>query len=123
MLIYTVQRRYDNMSVEEYTDKINTDEHNRYYNLSDILVKSDGDTGKIVVSGDYDSNQSKVVYDLIKVDDQYVYQMLSIKPYYKDEDERVQYAYVTENEYRTCGFSGSTYTPRSYEEFVDSGQY
>lgn len=123
VLIYTVQRRYDNMSVEEYTDKINTDEHNRYYNLSDILVKSDGDTGRIVVSGDYDSNQTKVVYDLIKIDDQYVYQMLSIKPSYKDEDERVQYAYVTETEYRTCGFSGSTYTPRSYEEFVDSGQY
>lgn len=29
-------------------------------------------------------------------------------------------AYVTENEYRMCGFSGSSQAARSYEEFLES---
>lgn len=119
-LYYTMYERNDGLSIPEITDSINQNEHEKYYDMSDILVRADDEKGRIVLSGVMDSDQRYRVYDMIKINSDYVYRMLSVKPKYRTEEERIQYAYVTENEYRMCGFSGSSQTARSYEEFLES---
>ncbi len=37
---------------------------------------------------------------------------------FKNEEDRLQKSYTTENIYRMCRFSGSSEKPRSYEEFL-----
>lgn len=117
-LYYSIYERNDGGSISEATDRINNLEHGKYYEMSDILVKSDDEKGRIVLAGVMDASNEYRLYDLIKVDSSYVYRMLSVKPMYRNEDERVKYAYVTENEYRMCGFSGSSSEPRSFEEYL-----
>lgn len=119
-LYYSIYSRTDGTSISRFTDIINQNEHIKYFDMSDILVKSDDEKGRIVLAGVMDADSRYRVYDLIKIDDNYVYRMLSVKPKYRTEEERVQYTYVTENEYRMCGFSGSSRAARSYEEFLES---
>ena len=119
-LYYSIYNRTDGSSISRLTDIINQNEHAKYFEMSDILVKSDDEKGRIVLAGVMDADSRYRLYDLIKIDDNYVYRMLSVKPKYRTEEERIQYAYVTENEYRMCGFSGSSQAARSYEEFLES---
>lgn len=119
-LYYSIYSRTDGTSISRLTDIINQNEHAKYFDMSDILVKSDDEKGRIVLAGVMDADSRYRIYDLIKIDDNYVYRMLSVKPKYRTEEERIQYAYVTENEYRMCGFSGSSQAARSYEEFLES---
>ena len=107
-------------SISRLTDIINQNEHAKYFDMSDIFVNSDDEKGRIVLSGVMDADSRYILYDLIKIDDNYVYRMLSVKPKYRTEEERIQYVYVTENEYRMCGFAGSSQAARSYEEFLES---
>lgn len=117
-LLYSICERNDGGSISEATDRINNLEHGKYYEMSDIVVKSDDEKGRIVLAGVMDASNEYRIYDLIKIDANYVYRMLSVKPMYQNEDERNQYAYVTENEYRMCGFSGSSSGPRTFEEYL-----
>lgn len=121
-LSYSIYEKPDGLSISEATNRINQNEHDNYYDITDILVKSDDEKGRIVLSGTLDSDGRYRIYDLIKVDDRYVYRMLSVKPKYQTEEERLWYAYVTENEYRMCGFSGSSQAARSFEEYLESNQ-
>ncbi|MCR4891497.1 MAG: zinc-ribbon domain-containing protein [Lachnospiraceae bacterium] len=119
-LTFSVSRRTDGMSVSELTEEINRSEHGKYYDTTDILVRSDDQKGKIIVTGYRDVGKSFVVYDLIKIDSQYVYSLLNLKKAYESEEDRIHFAYVMENIYRMCGFSGSSKGPRSFEEFMAS---
>ncbi len=121
-LAYSVYKRIDGGSIKAATSRINNIEHNKYTIVSDLVVSSDDNHGRIVLAGTTDSSESCYVYDLIKIDDNYVYRMTSLKPKYKDEEEKNQYAYVTENIYRMCDFSGSTKKPRSYREYMEGNQ-
>lgn len=119
-LIYSVYQRTDGASLSDETNMINQNEHSIYSGISDIVVSADSEKGRIVLAGPENTDGGNQIYDLIKIDNNYVYQMLSVKVPYASEDERIKYAYVTENEYRLCGFSGSSNSPRSYEEFLES---
>ena len=119
-LYYSIYSRTDGSSISRLTDIINQNEHAKYFDMSDIFVNSDDEKGRIVLSGVMDADSRYILYDLIKIDDNYVYRMLSVKPKYRTEEERIQYVYVTENEYRMCGFAGSSQAARSYEEFLES---
>lgn len=121
-LTYARYKRRDSESIEALTSIINDTEKDKYFDASEILVKSDEDKGRIVLAGVADSTERYRLYDLITIDKNYVYRMVSLKPMYTDEVERKQYAYVTENEYRMCGFSGSTQPPRTYSEYLESEQ-
>ncbi len=62
----------------------------------------------------------KLVYDLVKVDKDYVMQMMIAFPVYASEEDEMYKGYVTECMYRMCGFSGSSQPPRSYEEYREA---
>ena len=121
--IYSVYRRTDGKSISEFTDQINSYEHGSNYDVSDILVNADDEGGRIVLAGTMDAAGEKMIYDQLTIEDEYIYRMAVITRAYANEDERLKCSYITENVYRLSGFSGSTYKPRTYQEFVDSGQY
>jgi hypothetical protein len=119
-LTFSVYQRTDGLSIADETSNINQNEHLLYPNITDILVKSDSEKGRIVLVGQISDSDSNLVYDLLKIDNDNVYRMTSTRLPYESEEDRLEYAYVTENEYRMCGFSGSSNSPRSYEEFLES---
>lgn len=119
-LSYSVYKRTDGRTLDDAVNNVHSYEQSMYFETADILVSSKGDNGgRIVMTGLMDENGEFRIYDLIKISDEYLYQMKSIKPHYNNDDEEKQYAYVTENEYRMCGFSGSTKKARSFEEFLE----
>ena len=119
-LSYSVYRRTDGRSLDDAVETVHDFENSIFYDLSDVLVAaSDDKGGRLVLTGTEDSSGQKRVYDLIKISDEYLYRMVSLKPLYRSDDERLKYAYVTENEYRMCGFSGSAKQPRSYSEYLE----
>lgn len=117
-LIYSLFRRNDGSSLKERTTWVHDREHSLHHNMVDILYRSDNEKGRIVMAGAVDETEAMRIYDLIKIEPEYHYQMISTHPAYQSEEEQNMYAYVTENEYRMCGFSGSTSTPRSYTEYL-----
>ncbi|WP_051197449.1 protein kinase domain-containing protein [Butyrivibrio sp. MB2005] len=121
-LSFAMYRRTDGRSVEEFSDIVHSNEANMFYESQDILYKTDADKGKIVVTGNADAAGTSIVYDLIKVDADYVYRMLSVKRSWVDDFDKLTYSYVVENEYRTCGFSGSTKATQTWEEFLEANQ-
>lgn len=118
-LIYSMYKRIGNDSIKSATTRINNAEHSKYYNVSDILVKSDDKNGRIVLGALVDERGSKTIYDMIRIDQRHVYRMAVISPKYRNDDEKNQFDYITENIYRLCGFSGSTNPPRTYKEFKE----
>lgn len=117
---YSVYRRTDNRTLEDAVKKVHQYEYSRFYDMEDILVASSKEKGgRVITFGQTDKDGDYLVYDLVMITDEYLYQMVIIKPDYKNDEERLEYEYVTENAYRMCGFSGSTKQPRSYAEYLE----
>ena len=115
-LIFKVSRRTDGDTYENITEKIHASETGRLTNPSDIQVDSDEGYGKVILTG-YDHSGTRLVYDLIRIEQDYVYQMFVVYPSYTSDDDKLQKDYVTECIYRMCGFSGSTKEPQTYDEY------
>ncbi len=120
-LIYSISKRTDNLTIKELTNQVHSVDQNKYHDMSDIFFRTD-ETGQIIMVGFEKPDENYNVYDLIKVDDNYVQRMVSFKPKFESESDRLQYAYVTENEYRMCGFSGSSKATRSYEDYLQESE-
>lgn len=58
------------------------------------------------------------VYKVVRVDGDNIYTMLIKTPVPVSEDEKTLVSYYTEYMYRSCSFSGSTKSPRSYSKFL-----
>jgi len=117
-LSFSFYKKGTGENVEATTVRLNNYEHNKYYDITDILVNSTSDVGRIIFSGYVDSFKQQQIYSVIKVDNNYIYKMSMEMPMYKSQEEKLQQAYVTECIYRMCGFSGSTNWARTYQEFL-----
>ena len=118
MLEYAMYKRTDNRSIAGFTEFVHNDELYSMHAFNDIIFRAED--GRIVATGYTDATQQYDVYDLIKIDDQYMYKMTVIKRAFSNEEDRLVKSYVTDVLYRSCGFSGSTKAPRSYQEFLES---
>lgn len=58
------------------------------------------------------------VYKVVRFNENHIYTMTIKTPVPENEDERTLVSYYTEYMYRSCGFSGSTRTPRSYSKYL-----
>jgi len=120
-LSYSLYERMDTGSIDDVVERIHNAEKGKYYDAADILASSDEEKGgKIVITGYENSSKDRLVYDSIRISNKYVYQMKALNPQYKDEQERLEYSYITENVYRMCKFSDSKKAPRSYEEYLEA---
>lgn len=122
-LVFSLYERTDNMSLEEAT--------NYYYSIAESSfvepskIKSDVSDGhgKNIIAGLIeDGGQRYRLYDMTKIESNYVLKMLALSKEYTSEEDRLLHAYVIENYYRMCGFSDSTKRPRSYEEYLEDNQ-
>ena len=105
-------KRTDDRSISKETTAVYNSEMSSLPSSSAIQNKPD--TGKLVMTGE---DSDYVTYELVKVDEDYVYQMISVKPRYTDKEDDYRKGYVVENLYRMCGFSGSSEGPRSYKAY------
>lgn len=121
-LIYAISQRADGFTIPDMTEYVHGNESYNLYDAADIINSAKGDHGKVIVTGWDSSNQNYAIYDMLRIEDSYVLQMKVIFPNYTSEEDRLQKAYVTECFYRLCGFSDSTTSVRSYEEFLESNQ-
>lgn len=117
--IFSLTKRTDNMSTEDMMNYVHQRESSSLYGAADILVGMKEDYGKVIVTGWMTSSEDYPVYDLTKVERDYIIRMYIILPNYTSEEDRLQKAYVVESVYRLCDYADSTRSPRSYEEFLE----
>ncbi len=121
-LTYSVYKRSGG-SIDDAVNSLHALETSKYHNMADIVVSSDPKKGgKIIMSGYTDSSEEYMLYDLIGVDDNYVYRMKAVNSNKLSESEKTMYGYYIENIYRMCSFSGSTKPARSYDEYLEDNR-
>lgn len=118
--IFSLSKRHDGMNIKQATGNVHTRETNSLIDAADILVSSKDDHGKVIITGW--SADGRPVYDLTKIEDDYIVRMYIILSEYISEEDKNYKGYVVENMYRLCGFSDSKYSPRSYEEYLEANQ-
>ena len=118
--IYSLSKRHDGMDIKQATGNVHTHETNSLIDAADILVSSKDDHGKVIITGW--TSDGRTVYDLTKIEDDYIVRMYIILSQYISDEDKNYKGYVVENMYRLCGFSDSKYSPRSYEEYLEANQ-
>lgn len=118
---YRIFSRNDSLSIDEMTEYVYATEKMSLIEPEDIIHSCDDDHGKVIVTGWDNDYHEKAIYDMLKIEDNYILQMKVIFPDYVSEEDRLQKGYVTECYYRMCGFSDSQYDYRTYEEYLEAG--
>ncbi len=119
-VVFSLSRRHDGMNIEQATGNVHTHETNSLIDPSDILVSTKEDYGKVIITGWTSDGRS--VYDLTKIENDYVLNMSIILAEYTSDDDKNIKGYIVENMYRFCGFSDSKYSPRSYSEYLEANK-
>lgn len=123
-LIFEISRRNDSMSLDEMREKVYQTESGSMSDTVTVLnrLSEERTHGKVIVSGYSNPAHDKAMYDMVKIEDDYVLQMKVIFPYTPDDMENNrQQNYVVDCLYRLCGFSDTSYeSTRSYDEFRQS---
>ena len=115
-LRFSLIRRNDGASIEDMTNAAYEMEAAYLTDAARLRLNVEADHGIMVVTG-YNAERTKLIYDLVRVEGEYVMQMLVIYPSYISGEDKLQKDYVTECYYRMCGFSGSSDWFRSYEDY------
>lgn len=118
-LIYQLIQRTDSLSLEEETNYIYNKEVSNLYEEEDIVFSTKDNYGKVIVTGWNSTDKNYAIYDLCKIENDYILQMKVIFPSYTSDLDKAQKGYVTECFYRLCGFSDTTLEVRSYEEYMN----
>lgn len=120
-LIFTAISRTDDASLDEASKYVYEEEKAHIKDVSDIwaLKVSDG-KGFFIITGWDKENTDNMIYEMVRVEKDYIYIMKTLFPDFTgNQEEKNQKSYFTECLYRTCGFSNSSKSPRSYEEYLD----
>ena len=115
-LLFSLTRRTDNDTIAGMTEYIYETEFQSLRETVELVNSASEDHGRVIVTG-YTSARDRLVYDLVKIDPQYIMQMVVTFPAYTGEEDKDLKGYTTECIYRMCGFSGNTQEVRSYEEY------
>lgn len=119
-LIYILSRRTDANGLEDMTEYVYNVEHTRLYEPAELINSVSGDHGKVILTGYTDDEKRIVVYDMTKIEEDYVMQMRVLYPEADSEMDKMEKWYVVECLYRLCEFSDTKYAPRSFDEYVES---
>ena len=118
-LIYQLIQRTNSLSLEAETDYIYNKEVANLYEEEDIIFSTNDNYGKVIVTGWDSADKNYAIYDLCKIEKDYILQMKVIFPSYTSDLDKAQKGYVTECYYRLCGFSDTTLAVRSYDEYIN----
>ena len=119
-LVYSLINRNDSRSIRDMSKYVYSNETNILIDSADIVNSVTSDHGKVIVTGWEDVSKEFIIYDLLKIEDDYVLQMKVYMTNFTDENDKNEKSYVTECDYRYCGFSDSKYSARTYEEYLEA---
>lgn len=99
------------------------------YNSVENIIVDKLEDGRFIASGRCDGYHGArcSFYYLANITKDHIYTMEIVFPLVSDKDTALLNAYIIDCLYRYCSFNGSTdtekHTPRSYDDFVASGEY
>lgn len=118
-LQYIVTNRTDDAELKEAAEYVYNYEEGSLDEATDISpLKFDEERGFFIITGREASDNDKLVYDMLRIDDTHVYQMKVVFPDYENDEDKDRKGYYAECLYRSCGFSNSSKDVRSYEEYL-----
>lgn len=118
-LTFSLSRRTDSLSTEKMTEQIALEARGKVTEFEEILNTTKDGYGKLVFTGWTDGSYEKTVYCLIKIEGSNIMSMTMVTPNYKGNQDELYKGYVTECLYRMCGFSDTTESWRSFDEYAE----
>nr|WP_300304325.1 hypothetical protein [uncultured Anaerostipes sp.] len=116
-LEFETGKRTDNDSLENYTNERCIDLKGEMADIEEILHKPE--KGICVIAGVCYDDRYQKLYHVLRVTDDTVYYMSVGFPDIDDSETRDKINYYVDCLYRMCSFSGGTYKPRTYDQFLN----
>lgn len=117
-LVFSIVRRDDTYSISEMTEFVYEIETSSLIDSEDVIYRKDDDSGRVIVTGWNPEYPERAIYDMVKIEKDYIMQMKVYLSPYSSEEDKIQKAYYVECLYRLCGFSGTEKNVRSYDEYL-----
>ena len=117
-LQFSVYKRTDERTIDDMLGFVNTCETEKIMDATQLQYLSEDTYGKIVLTG-YSESYEQLIYELLRVEEEYVFQMKIIFPSYENSEDKLQKDYITECMYRMCGFSGTAERVRVYHDYKE----
>lgn len=91
---------------------------------SDIISPklTDQGDGLFIITGRSDQDYNNLVYLVTRVTRNRVYEMIVTFPDFENDDDKAWKSYYTEYLYRSCGFSNSSKSVRSFTEYMNENK-
>lgn len=110
-------KREDSESLEDITKERCVEIKGEMTGIENILYKPK--EGVCVFAGTNYDDENQKLYDVIRVDENYIYHMEVGFPDTDDKELNDKMNYYVDCLYRMCSFSGGTYRPRTYDQFLN----
>lgn len=118
-LCYQISSRTERSSLEELTAYVYASETETIQNLENIWGPNvQNGRGFFIVAGVDPMHTEMQIYDMIRITNQYVYQMKVEFMKGRNAEEELRNGYYLEYLYRSCGFSNTTKSLRSYADYL-----
>jgi len=117
-LVFSITSRVDNLTAEEFVPDVYQIESGSLIDPQEVIYKADKEVGRVILTGWNPQRPDAAIYDMVKIDPEYVMQMKVYLSPYSSEEDRILKAYYVECLYRLCGFSGTQKEVRTYEEYL-----
>lgn len=111
-LFYCLYQRTDSNTVIEETRDVHEFELSFITDPTELAYKVDNGYGLVILTGYLNDSRTHIIYNVNKIDGDYVKQM---RIYYPADVE--DSGYVVETLYRMCGFGESSVGPRDYDSW------
>lgn len=120
-LRFTLTKRDGKEPLDQLADRIYERETGTITDAVKLRQDTERDYSRFVVTG-YNSGRSKVIYEVVKLDADYVMQMVFTCPQASGEADRQYKGYVTECLYRLCRFSKNDAWVRRFDDYAKAQQ-
>lgn len=111
-------KRMDQSSIEETAKERSRELKSQMTGIEEILDKPE--KGVCIFAGSRYNDENQKLYHLLRVEDDCVYNMTVGYPDTDDKELDGKRNYYIDCLYRMCSFSGGTYKPRTYDQFLSN---
>lgn len=118
-LRFTLTKHDGKESLENLVDSIYAKEASGLADAVKLKREVEQDYGRVIVTG-YNSGRNKIIYEVVKADNEYIMQMVFTCPEYTDREDKMRKGYVTECIYRMCRFAKSGSWVRNFWEYQEA---
>lgn len=117
-LEFQQEKRMDQSSIEETAKERSRELKSQMTGIEEILDKPE--KGVCIFAGSRYNDENQKLYHLLRVEDDCVYNMTVGYPDTDDKELDGKRNYYIDCLYRMCSFSGGTYKPRTYDQFLSN---